>query len=229
MNHSATVEGRPTAVNKIRITMIDSQRAFAQAFARCAAMTPDLQVVATARDLEEGERALRIQQPHIVLIDMQGAVENVIRLRESLPVRLGESKIAILTNMLTDRLLDHALYIDVSCVLKSEPLDVILEGIRRIHAGETYYSPSLESRLIIDGPHDHLKVQSRSCLERFTPKQLAVLKAVARGEKVKDVAKQLHLSPKSVEAHKYRIMNRLGIHDRVELCLYAVREGLIQP
>ena len=209
--------------------MIDAQRAFAQAFARCAAMTPDLEIVVTATSLEEGERALAVQQPHVVLVDLQGAVEDVIRLRESLAVRPGETRGAVLTTSLTDRLLDHAIDAGVSCVLKTEPLDVILEGIRRIHAGQTYYSPSLESRLIFDGPHDRPKLHSRRRLEKFTPKQLAVLKAVARGEKVKEVAKNLRMSPKSVEAHKYRIMTRLDIHDRVELCLYAVREGLIQP
>lgn len=223
-----TIE-RSTAADPIRIVMIDRQRSFVQAISRCAEATPDLRIVDSAGDLFEGENAIRVHRPHLIVMDVQGSLESVVRVRESLAVRLDETKVILFTDGMSDRLLDHAIYLNTSCLLKSDRLDVIFDAFRRVHGGELYFSPGLRGRLDADSDDSRPKVVSRSCLERLTPKQIEVLKAIARGDKVKDVARRMHLSPKSVEAHKYRIMNLLGIHDRVELCLYAVREGLIQP
>jgi len=54
-----------------------------------------------------------------------------------------------------------------------------------------------------------------------------VLRHLAYGLSVKDVARKMHISVKSVDSHKYRIMQSLGIHDRVDLARYAIREGLV--
>jgi DNA-binding NarL/FixJ family response regulator len=64
-------------------------------------------------------------------------------------------------------------------------------------------------------------------LSNLTPRQVEVLRHLAAGESVKEVARSLNLSGKSVDSHKYRIMRWLGIHDRVKLSLFAVREELI--
>ena len=63
----------------------------------------------------------------------------------------------------------------------------------------------------------------------LTARQVEVLRHLAQGQSVKEVAKLMHLSQKSVDSHKYRIMHKLAIHDRVELARYAIREGLTQP
>lgn len=67
---------------------------------------------------------------------------------------------------------------------------------------------------------------STNCLTR---RQLEILRFLAMGDSVREVAKKLHLAPKSVEGHKYRIMKRLGIHNRVHLCRFAIRNGVISP
>jgi DNA-binding NarL/FixJ family response regulator len=225
---ATTPVGNPTATDPIRVIMIDRQRSFVQALTRCTESTPDLRIVDAANDLADGETSIRVHRPHLVVMDIQGSLEGIVRLRESLAVRLEETKIVVFTDGISDRLLEHAIYLGTSCLLKSERLEVIFDAFRRVHGGELYFSPGLRGRLNGDSSDPRPRVVSRSCLERFTPKQIEVLKAIARGQKVKDVARRMHLSPKSVEAHKYRIMNLLGIHDRVELCLYAIREGLIQ-
>ena len=65
--------------------------------------------------------------------------------------------------------------------------------------------------------------------ECLTKRQQEILKLLALGDSVKEVARKLYLAPKSVEGHKHRIMKKLGIHDRVLLSRYAVRNGLILP
>jgi DNA-binding NarL/FixJ family response regulator len=66
-------------------------------------------------------------------------------------------------------------------------------------------------------------------LTSLTSRQIEVLRHLARGKSVKEVARSMHLSEKSIDSHKYRIMHKLGIHDRVELARYSIREGLTLP
>ncbi|MCH7685179.1 MAG: response regulator transcription factor [Planctomycetes bacterium] len=68
--------------------------------------------------------------------------------------------------------------------------------------------------------------QGECHLSSLTPRQLEVLRHLAEGHSVKDVAKRMLVSVKSVDNHKYRIMRKLRIRDRVELARFAIREGL---
>ena len=66
-------------------------------------------------------------------------------------------------------------------------------------------------------------------LECLTNRQQEILRYLALGDSVKEVAKRMRLSNKSIDSHKYRIMQKLEIRDRVELARYAIREGLTLP
>lgn len=66
-------------------------------------------------------------------------------------------------------------------------------------------------------------------IKYFTGRQLEILTLLAMGDSVREVAKKLALAPKSVDNHKYRIMKILGVHNRVHLARYAIRQGLILP
>jgi len=66
-------------------------------------------------------------------------------------------------------------------------------------------------------------------IECLTKRQQEILKLLALGDSVKEVARKLYLAPKSVEGHKHRIMKKVGFHDRVLLSRYAIRNGLILP
>ncbi len=73
-----------------------------------------------------------------------------------------------------------------------------------------------------------IEIEDKS-IDCLTARQQEILACLAMGDSVKDAAKKLYLSPKSVEGHKHRIMKKLGIHDRVLLARYAIRQGLILP
>lgn len=74
-----------------------------------------------------------------------------------------------------------------------------------------------------------MSARSESRLSKLSNRQIEVLRNLAFGLSVKDVARRMHISVKSVDSHKYRIMQSLGIHDRVDLARYAIREGLVCP
>jgi DNA-binding NarL/FixJ family response regulator len=113
--------------------------------------------------------------------------------------------------------------------LKGEPIHNLAEAFLRAAAGEKTFSPAVAERLNYDPQTKRYSVKSETPLSSLTGRQLEVLRHLARGESVKEIARQMHLSQKSIDSHKYRIMNKLGIHDRVELARFAIREGLSNP
>ena len=72
-------------------------------------------------------------------------------------------------------------------------------------------------------------MDSGNRLLSLTSRQLEVLRHLAIGRSVKEIAWKMHLKPKTIDSHKYNMMRRLDIHDRVSLARFAIREGLILP
>ncbi len=214
---------------RANVVLVDRQRAFVDALARCLPDDFGLRIAGTADTAEEAVPLLREFRPKLVAIDLNGSIAGLHTLLQTSEVRLKETSVAVLTDGLPDRLLDHVLHLNVSCLSKCDPLDELLAALGALTRGERAFSPGIRLRLDQagrDGPHI---VKQRSRLTELSPRQMQVLQYLAEGKRVKEVAQAMHLSEKAVESHKYRIMNQLNIHDRVELSLYAVREGLITP
>ncbi len=108
-------------------------------------------------------------------------------------------------------------------------LDSLLDTISKVASGDIKHYWCPKAAEMIDYSGKKPKVKSANALSSLTERQLEVLTHLAEGKTVKEVAHILHLSHKSVDSHKYRIMNRLHVHDRVHLSRFAIREGLIEP
>jgi DNA-binding NarL/FixJ family response regulator len=211
------------------VLLVDHQRAFTDALARCISGDVSMRVVAVATSAEQAVPLIREFRPRLVVLEPNGSIAGLQTLLQTSEVRVRETAVAVLTDGLSDRLLDHVLHLNVSCLSKRDSLDDLLAALRSLVRGERAFSPGIRLRLDQaghDGPHI---VKQRSRLAGLSPRQMQVLQFLAEGKRVKEVAQTMHLSEKAVESHKYRIMNQLNIHDRVELSLYAVREGLITP
>ena len=115
-------------------------------------------------------------------------------------------------------------YLTYDCSLES-----LLGAISNLADGEINHYWCPEAAEMIDYSGKKPKLNSTNSLSCLTERQLEVLSHLAEGKTVKEVAHILHLSHKSVDSHKYRIMNRLHVHDRVHLSRFAIREGLIEP
>jgi len=111
---------------------------------------------------------------------------------------------------------------------KREPPDTVVMAIREVISGGAYFSEEVESRIVVDEKGANLQSKSKSLVSTLSPRELEVLQYIAQGLGKKDIAKLTNLSVKTVDHHTSRLMNRLKIHDRVDLARFALREGLIQ-
>ncbi len=124
-----------------------------------------------------------------------------------------------------NRFIDQLTTCSSDVVLFQDLPDAAVESVLR-KLSAAYRAHNYEPRQLADGDDEN---SEHALLASLTPRQREVLAFIAKGFTLKETARLMNLSPKSVDSHMHRIRNRLGIHDRVHLALFAVRTGLIDP
>jgi DNA-binding NarL/FixJ family response regulator len=110
-------------------------------------------------------------------------------------------------------------------VLKHSAASELIKAIRMALEGQLFVSPAIANEVLqrlISRP-----AASRQRVANLTPRQVEVLRLVAEGQSACQVAQVLSISPRTVESHKYQIMNELDLHSNAELVQYAIRHGII--
>jgi DNA-binding NarL/FixJ family response regulator len=106
-------------------------------------------------------------------------------------------------------------------LMKDAPPFELEQAVRSVMATGSYFSPAIAQRL--------LQPSEPSVDDELTHRQVEILKLIAMGRASKEIAYELGLSPKTVDVHRARIMERLQLNDIASLTRYAVRKGLIKP
>jgi len=169
------------------------------------------------------------QKPDVLMLDLdlEGDVQH---LAEQIRRLTSEIHVAIIGTKWSDIVLIRSLKAGVEgLLLKNESANTLFEHLRQIAHGNTRISADLSERLRYDERRNTFSLATDSPLTIFTGQQLEILRLLACGDSLKMVASKLKLSRKSIDGHKYRIMRKLGINDRVLLSRLAIRDGLIQP
>jgi DNA-binding NarL/FixJ family response regulator len=214
----------------VRVLLVDDHVMVLEALASRVKVMPGVGEVLTAANGDEALRVAQMSAVDIVVLDIElpgrGAFDVATELRQRSPA----TRVIFLSGFATDVLIDQALQAGASgYVVKSESVDALHQAIDAVSRGEAYFSPRVRSQIRFDSPRNRFMLDHPHQLAALTPRQIEVLKHLAEGQSVKEVAKMMHLSQKSIDSHKYRIMHKLAIHDRVELARYAIRVGLTQP
>jgi DNA-binding NarL/FixJ family response regulator len=206
----------------------DSNRLNAESIAWCLKSYGGFRNVMSVASPSELLQAIRAQRPRVVLVGERLAVKSLRDLFSELAIRLGETRIAVFGDSLTDRQLDLVVNNRVSGLLSREDsMRRISEQLTQIAGGQPVLSEHLAARvqLMRDG---QFRCIASSHMQKLTDRQWDVLLKIAEGRRVSEVAEALSISEKAVESHKYRIMRVVGATDRVDLCRWAIREGLIE-
>jgi DNA-binding NarL/FixJ family response regulator len=179
----------------------------------------DIEVVAEAGDGAEALAAAEEHAPDVVLIDLVmpnvDGIEAIRGLRERVPA----ARAIVLSSFIDDEKLLPAVRAGAAgYLLKDVEPQQLVEAIRTVHAGGALLHPKVASRLLEEMASDPL-----------TPREREVLALIGRGMANKVIARELSLSEKTVKAHVSSILAKLGVTDRTQAALYAVRAGLVGP
>ncbi|MCA9062708.1 MAG: response regulator transcription factor [Planctomycetaceae bacterium] len=206
----------------------DINRVNAESIAWCLKAYGGFRNVSAVETPAELLACIRSQRPQVVLIGERMLLRSMRELFSEMAIRLGETRVAAFVDSLTDRQLDLVVNNRVTGLLsRTDNVRTISEQLIQVSAGQSVLSPKLTDRLRIDH-HGQFISAANSRMQKLNDRQWDVLLRIASGARVADVAEALHITEKAVEAHKYRIMRIIGAHDRVDLCRWAIREGLIE-
>ncbi|MEJ7594900.1 MAG: response regulator transcription factor [Planctomycetaceae bacterium] len=206
----------------------DNNRVNAESMAWCLKAYGGFRNVTAVSTSSELLQTIRSQRPQVILIGERLVVAGLRDIFSDLAVRLGETRIAVFADALTDRQLDLIANNRVTgMVSRADSVKKISEQLSQIAAGTAVLSEHLNARLQLSKDGSFRCVASAQ-MQKLTDRQWDVLLNIAEGRRVSEVAEALSISQKAVESHKYRIMRVIGATDRVDLCRWAIREGLIE-
>jgi len=213
---------------KKRIVLIDEQPILLEALTARLQESPEFEVIGSFTHSDRAFFEIMNQRPDLVMMDLELPGRGAIEVAEQIASRLPATRTMLFTQYDTDIFIDIAIRLGVGgYLLKTEPVSRVVEAILQVSKGETFFSDRIQERLHYDRESRQYVVKTQSFFSGLTLRQIQVLRHLARGESVKEVAKVMMLSERAIESHKYRIMQKMGIHDRVVLTRFAIREGLM--
>lgn len=211
-----------------RVLCVDDHELLLEGLQARLANEPDLELVARLSSAEGLVDAVRRHRADLVVIDISMEGPDPFEMMEELHRRCPEVKTVILSAYVRDRYLDLAFDSGAwGYLFKGDDLDVLVEGLRRVARGEYVFGPKVMERMRVREPRA-ARPPEESRLKSLSPRELEVLRMIGKGMSRTEIADLLHLSAKTVDTHRTAIMDKLDIHDRTELALFAVREGLVE-
>jgi DNA-binding NarL/FixJ family response regulator len=188
----------------------------------------DIKICAEAADGREALEQLEKQLPDVAILDITMPRLGGLEVVEAIRTRHPSVKVILLSVHTEAHMIQSAVALGVDgYVLKSARTGELLEAIHAVVGGGSYFSPPVAREIVAqvrdprrkgDEPFTQLSVRERE-----------VLRLIAEGLSAKEVAGELHISTKTVEAHRTSLMRKLGARKATELVRYAVRHGLIDP
>jgi DNA-binding NarL/FixJ family response regulator len=220
----------------IGILIADDQTLVRTGFRMILEAEPDLRVVGEAKDGEAAVEAARLHRPDIVLMDIRmprlDGLEATRRILEGGAKRTGGARPRVL--MLTTFDLDEYVYDALMAgasgfLLKDVPPEQLVAGIRAVAEGDALLAPTVTRRLIETFVHTARVSAPPAALGELTDREREVLALMARGLSNAEIAERLVVSGTTVKTHVARVLQKLGLRDRVQAVVLAYETGIVTP
>ena len=187
---------------------------------------PDLQVVGEASDGQDAWRRVRELRPNIVVMDVSMPELSGAQATERIRASCSETKVLAVSAYQDEAHVRQLLAAGASgYVLKKAASQELVNAIRVVMGGGVYLDPSIAGQ-IVDGYVNPLTGEVGD--GNLSPREMEVLMQVAWGHTNMEIAAKLHLSVKTIEGHKAKIGEKLGLSSRAEIVRYALRRGWLR-
>ena len=207
----------------IRVLIVDDHGVVREGLRAYLELEPDIEVVGEARDGQEGVRRALELQPDVVLMDLvmpnMDGVDATTRIKQQYP----DTHVIVLTSFLDDERVVPAIKAGAtSYLLKDVAAADLARAIRAARAGQAQLHPEVARRLMqqVTAP------RKPDAGAQLTDREREVLRLLAEGRSNKEIARSLVVSERTVKGHVSNILGKLGLQDRTQAALFAVRNGL---
>jgi DNA-binding NarL/FixJ family response regulator len=217
----------------IRVLIADDQEMIRDGLASLLSAAPDIEVVAEAGDGREAVELTESLKPDVVVMDIRmPLMDGLAACAEIMAGRVegedGGPRVLVLTTFDLDEYVYEALGVGASgFLLKDAPAADLIAGVRVVAAGDALLAPSVTRRLIGDFARRRRHERPRpSALASLTPRELDVLRQLARGLSNAEIAQELFLAEQTVKTHVGHVLMKLSLRDRTQAVVYAYENGL---
>jgi DNA-binding NarL/FixJ family response regulator len=209
---------------KLRVVIADDHRLMRDGLKALFATEPDISVVAEASDGRDALRLIAEAQPDVVLMDISMPGLNGIEALRMVRERHPATRVVVLSMHSDAEHVARALNAGANgYVLKDAAGSDLVTAIRAIRGGHSYVSAGLQHLTSQPRPKSGTPEGPLGTLSR---RERQVLQLVAEGRSTADIAALVHLSPKTVETYRSRLMKKLDLHDRTALVKFALKHGV---
>jgi NarL family two-component system response regulator LiaR len=210
----------------IRVLIADDQPVVRQGLRTFLELHDDIEVVGEAEDGERALEAIAALAPDVVLMDLVMPRLDGVAAIERLRALASPARVIVLTSFLDeDKVLPAVRAGAAGYLLKDvEPAELV-RAIRTVEGGDALLHPAVAARVLRELAADGDRARRH---ELLTPREREVLALLARGRANKAIAFELGVAEKTVKTHVGNILGKLGLSDRTQAALYAVREGIAE-
>lgn len=213
-------------IKRTRILICDDHTLFVEGIKAMLRNESSLEIVGEARDGRQAVELVKELKPDLLLMDVSMPDLNGFDATQRVHELDPNIKVLILTMHDEEELVARCLEAGAAgYIIKDAPASQLLYAIEMVQKGERYLSPVVLKQ-VVAGYVKNSNVPQTS-YDRLSPREREVLKLLAEGLSVKEIATRLNLSVKTVDVHKTNLMKKIDVHDRTELIKYAIRQKLI--
>ncbi len=211
----------------IRCLVVDDHTLFRAGLRRLLESEEGFVVVAEAGNAAEAVDQARELRPEVVLMDIGMPGMSSFEAARLMKEQCHGVRVIFLTMYEDEEYLARCRSVGADAyLLKDVPANRLLQVVRGVHDGQKYLSPELAIRAD-DGRPKGKRGGAKEGLA-LTPRERQIMKMIAEGQSVRQVAGRLGLSVKTVEAHKFNLMRKLDLHNRAQLVTYAIRKQIVK-
>lgn len=213
----------------VRLLIVDDHALIREGLAKILSTEPRVTVVGEAASGDEALALVRSREVDVVLLDVNMPGKNGIQTCREIKAEKPEIGVIALTIHDQEEYLFEMIRAGVAgYVLKDISPQLLIDTILRVAAGESFIPPSLVSKVFKEFNRLYQSPPKRHHQNELTERELEVLQLVALGESNRAIAGRLFISEKTVKNHLTNIFQKIGVSDRTQAALYAVKNRLVQ-
>lgn len=212
-----------------RILLADDHRVVTEGIRSLLAQRPDLHIVGEARDGQEALDMAEDLHPHIVIMDISMPRLSGVEAAQLMATRCPGTRVIIYTMHSDQRFILELFRAGIAgLVLKEDDPQELVRAVDCVRTGGTTYGKHDPRHMLAELRQSTADASESERISALSPREKEVFRLLADGLSVKSIAAALHISPKTVETHKYNILEKLEMNTQADLTKLAIRHGLIE-